>query len=367
MPTISRKVNHDLGKAEAKKRVDHFLQKARSLSNLQGEWAADTYPFSVTVQGIRLQGQVQVSDTALGLDAQVPLLAMPFVGWFGKILTMALKEVPSASTTSPQQFESAADPALAPVLLFLHIPKAAGTTLSEYLSGQCSGPILETQDDLFKGGIYYGAFGFLKDPEELLPAYVIPYLGRADLRAVFGHFSFGIHSQVQRPWHYVTMLRNPVDRVLSLYYFLNAGGANPIEDFFTNPTLRELDNDQTRRIAGVEPPFGQCTQNHLDMAKQNLREHFAMVGLAERFDASILLMKQKFGWEKQFGYYPRNVTHGRPIAESLPQNVITRIKELNQLDEELYQYAHQLMDEYIANYSGDFYADLETFQQQKLL
>jgi hypothetical protein len=221
---------------------------------------------------------------------------------------------------------------------------------------------VDNGEELYKGGIYYGAFGFFKDAEELLPAQVLPYLTRPDLRGVFGHFSFGIHEQVQRPWRYVTMLRNPVDRALSMYYFLNAGGEVPIGTFFAQPQFKELDNDQTRRIAGVDPELGKCTAEHLELAKNNLRQHFAVVGLAERFDASIVLMKRKFGWENSISYYPRNVTAGRPLASTLPQGVIDQIMALNQLDQALYQYASDLMEEAIAAYGEDFYRDLEVFR-----
>ncbi|MEO5579030.1 MAG: hypothetical protein ABIR58_00110 [Gemmatimonadaceae bacterium] len=79
-----------------------------------------------------------------------------------------------------------------------------------------------------------------------------------------------------------------------------------LHDFVTNPPFREVDNDQTRRIAGEEPPLGRCTSAMFELAKQNLRRHFRVVGVTDRFDETLLLMKQAFGWTNSLCNYPSN-------------------------------------------------------------
>ena len=79
-----------------------------------------------------------------------------------------------------------------------------------------------------------------------------------------------------RPTTYITLLRNPVDRVLSLYHFLEAERQTSIEEFVAHPSIKEVDNDQTRRIAGVDPAVGGCTNAMLLKAMENMRRHFAV-------------------------------------------------------------------------------------------
>src|SRR5690349_8932579 len=105
------------------------------------------------------------------------------------------------------------------VILYLHVPKCGGTTLSHILYRQVSvEDYYEAEPDpfnprgyLFHGGVYYFAgndagAGFFKDPQLSIPDAVKRALGRADLRAVVGHFWFGVHQYVAPPWTYVTLL-----------------------------------------------------------------------------------------------------------------------------------------------------------------
>jgi hypothetical protein len=57
------------------------------------------------------------------------------------------------------------------------------------------------------------------------------------------------------------------------------------------------DNDQTRQLAGErEIPSARTTSEEiLRIAKRNLTQHFAVAGVTEQFDRSLILMKQQFG------------------------------------------------------------------------
>ena len=101
--------------------------------------------------------------------------------------------------------------ALEEVCLFLHIPKAAGQTLYR---------ILERN--------YPGAGNWLFDPgnaqETLQQLQCMEEEPRRQLRVCRGHFPFGLHRIVNGPYTYVTILRHPVDRMISHYHYVKEYG-----------------------------------------------------------------------------------------------------------------------------------------------
>src|SRR5437667_105406 len=62
------------------------------------------------------------------------------------------------------------------------------------------------------------------------------------------------------------------------------------------------DNDQTRQLAGKcgIPKARTSAEEMLRIAKRNLTEHFTVVGVTEKFDRSLLLMKRCLGWGRPF-------------------------------------------------------------------
>ena len=262
--------------------------------------------------------------------------------------------------------------------LFLHIPKTGGTTLKNCVYHQCeSSEYFESEEGRLVDGIYYYPGGFHKEPNAATPAKIIRALKRYDIRAVVGHFSFGVHTYVKRPWTYLTLLRNPVDRIVSLYHSCCAyhmqrdedtqlrkivSSGISIEDFVLHSSCREADNDQTRRISGLEPEFGACSISTLDKAKDNLRRYFSVVGVTEYFDETLILIKRMLGWAHDPLYLPGLVNEDRPATASLPQESINAILARNDLDTKLYEFAKELLYEKIADQGPDFDLEVRKFQ-----
>jgi hypothetical protein len=257
-----------------------------------------------------------------------------------------------------------------PVCLFLHIPKTAGTTLKHSIYENYSEP--GYNGNWFHDGIYYFPYGFHKAVHPELTRNVQTMLARKDLRAVTGHFWYGVHAAIPQPYFYITLLREPVDRIVSLYYHILgkddellhdeivSRGAT-LEDFVAEFSCREIDNDQTRRIAGVEPPFGRCTVQTLERAKRNVRERFAFAGTTDRFDESMIVLKGLLGWKHVF-YLPELVNDARPQRDALPARTIDLISEHNHHDLELYNYAAALLEKRIALLGNSFAAEVEHFR-----
>jgi Galactose-3-O-sulfotransferase len=239
-------------------------------------------------------------------------------------------------------------------VIFLHLPKTAGSTLRGIIERQYgSRSILP---------LYESKFG-----EELA---AIPPNQMDRLRVVMGHFYFGAHASLSKPSTYITVLRDPIDRIISRYYFVRRSPLDPVYDAVREMSLKEFaetycDNDQTRLLAGKYDglSFGRCSDDEmLDIAKRNLTKYFAVVGITEEFDRSLILMKRILGWRNPF-YIRRNVTRGRPRKDKLPQETLNVIQANSELDLELYRYAEKLFQEQIRSQSPSFENEFQRFKK----
>ena len=229
------------------------------------------------------------------------------------------------------------DPAEA--LIFLHIPKSAGTTLNR---------LIEWEYPLFD--MYSVDPVFFRWSRARLWRLSKRRLQR--FRVFKGHMPFGLHELLPQPATYITVMRGAVERVISAYYFMSNYMLHPnywkfrregwtLEDFVRR-SPRE--NVQTKMIAGADYD-APCTAETLLRAKENL-QHFSVVGLTERFEESLALMKLRFGW-KLDSYSSFNVTRKRPKKRELPQSTLDLIAERNRFDMELYECARNLFEETI--------------------
>lgn len=225
-----------------------------------------------------------------------------------------------------------------PTVIFIHVTKTAGTTLSAVLEQQyVDQRICRTDHDFDR---------FERQLAEM------PETTKRSIDCLTGHMAFGLHRYLPRPARYVTMLRNPIDRVMSYYYYalhavdhplhkqLTAAGMT-LEQYVQSGILEELNDGQVPRLSGERDEavrYGSVPPTRLESAKLNLREHFVAVGLTERFDASLLLFAKALGWKHLF-YVPRNVTPNRPRRATLSPGVRGLIERYNRLDMELYEYA----------------------------
>lgn len=219
------------------------------------------------------------------------------------------------------------------MICFIHIEKAAGTTLHF---------ILRNNHPL--GYITITPWNpWTNEPESAFSAHEARVLSRAVLRlwGFGGHTTrsfLGYAESTGKPVQYFTFLRDPIKRYLSHFKYQRQAKGIPwsIQAFLDE---KRFDDFQTRRIAG---------RADLDEAKRALREDFSFVGLMERFDESMVLFKHAMALPEFCIHYEiQNVSEDRERAlgkkdpEPWKQDpeLMERIRAANRLDIELYDYA----------------------------
>src|SRR6185503_17758921 len=90
MPRYKTQITHSFGQDEAVLRLKAFCEKARGHSDLEGSWVENRFTFSVSIQGMVIKGSIDVEETHMSFDGQLPLIAMPFVGWIPGVIQKGL-------------------------------------------------------------------------------------------------------------------------------------------------------------------------------------------------------------------------------------------------------------------------------------
>ena len=237
------------------------------------------------------------------------------------------------------------------IVIFLHIPKAAGSTLNRVIAQSYPPEAIHK-------------IGGKTRSVELAEVAEVTRMPTA-VRLLSGHSPFGVHTALSRPFTYIAMLRDPVERMLSHYYFAKRLATHPMHAAIASGEMtltgfaRKLSNTQTRYIAGSDLSEDEATL--LERAKANLSEHFSVVGLSERFDESVVLFERVLGWRvRAFGN--SNVTQGRPKADGHSSEELEAIRESNQLDLALYAHARERFEAQIAEQGAGFQAAVRWLQ-----
>jgi hypothetical protein len=236
-----------------------------------------------------------------------------------------------------------------PCVIIIHIPRTGGQTLNGIVGRSYAPREILT---------YRGPIG------ESFPADDPRIHG---LRVIQGHLSYGIDRLLEKPWTYMTFLREPVSRVVSLHRYIVENPRHPLHgsvremslaDFVTSGIDdAEVENGQTRQLFGLTDRAPD--EQMLEEAKRHLRGDFAAVGITERFDESLLVLRKTLGWPIPF-YRVQNATTGP--RSGISRDVLDLIGSRNALDRQIYAFGVDLLDERVAERGVLFPVELAAFK-----
>jgi len=249
-------------------------------------------------------------------------------------------------------------------IIFLHLPKCAGTTLSRLIEWEYPARQIYSIDPSY----------FRWSHRKLMR---LPSKRLARMLIFKGHMPFGLHARLPRPATYITFLREPIERVISEYYFMRHHRLHPQYRRLQTLSLEKYaagtphHNVQTKLVSGRGdyPDFlaGDCNDETLALAKNNLAKHFTFAGLTERFDEGLAALKLLFGWNlSRYAHF--NVTgRVRPKKDTIPAGTQALIAERNKYDVRLYEYVRLAYADALKAFGNRLNDELESVRSAKAL
>lgn len=280
-----------------------------------------------------------------------------------------------------QSLEDSSTPSLKnDIPVFWHIPRCAGA-LMKHITGTCLGLTLSSEegvrdghqhDETLKVFTYNGVKYVNVDTTSITGIERARELGLASSEIVPVVFSSYLHLAVSlfddaHMGRTFTMLRHPVDRSVSMYYYLQKADPSmanvPLIDYARG---QGIENNWMVRYL-VNQIDGDIDRTALDLAKMILKRKF-VIGFLEHKEESIKRFQTYFGWE-----FPQddealaekqsfcissilkdgiNVnTDGYDVPKKGSQEY-SLIAHQNQFDIKLYDYAKEIFEEQSKSYGS---------------
>jgi hypothetical protein len=269
--------------------------------------------------------------------------------------------LPSGSTEAYFRHEATGS---APLVVLYHIQKTAGTSLRRIVRANLPPAEMDPGVDLQK--LRY-------QPAELLRWHREWYAGlgagrRERLCCVMSHSAGYLLPALDRPVEPLVLVREPVDRVLSFYFYKRRRPQEPersrrTEDFFplegvyaTTPEERarlvrparleswdQFYNWQSRSLLSIFHDVSGLAHSHgpsadADLWRGRLRDLVESVfyaGVQDRFSEYVELLARRFGWQAFAA--ASKVNERRPDAAELSPQLLETIRAYNWLDAELHE------------------------------
>lgn len=253
---------------------------------------------------------------------------------------------------------------------FVHIPKTAGTSFNHLVMSNY--PLEQVFYWRYDRDMLQEMERFVKQDREY------------GVKVITGHMGMGIHQHLAPDYPYFTILRNPIKRVISQYYFFHS--LRP-EKFTWEEFCFHRQNLMTRYLSGLELKqqieltscqklnrfrrrnlpellsYQECPNELLKVAKENL-DKCLLFGITEKMTETLLLCKTHFSWNCI--YQTRKNKARKKTPPQLDNQTLAIIEKYNQLDLQLYQYALEKFECLVANQDENFVRELEYWHQNKI-
>jgi hypothetical protein len=243
-------------------------------------------------------------------------------------------------------------------IIFIHVPKCGGDAVANAIVSQYitlrgnSNPITidaVSSDNVVKIRKNVSEPAYIAHEDvilELRENLLLYFMGRASSRLIIGHvaFSNAAYEAFRGQFAFVTMLRDPVKRYISAYFYnryktIEHRKINLEIDAYLDSELgRAQGHDLVKFIGGRRDNGDYASREAIDQAKENLHK-FDVVGLLEHLDTFRACYETRFGVSLRLAKMNES-----PKPTSSRDSIMTterreKVRELCAPDREIYQYA----------------------------
>ncbi len=240
-------------------------------------------------------------------------------------------------------------------IVFIHVPKCGGTSV-DYA--------IRKQYPLFRKISFAGvnpaaslkAVSMINDKDPFEDDYyevlkfreqILWYhLCHRNISYIHGHFNFSLkaYDSFKDQFKFITILRDPVERWISAFFYNNYRGENP---WTVNKDIYEYLDSDIGKLQGheyVKKFYGSIEKNidfgsidAIEKAKSNL-EKFSLVGVLEKLEFFVEKFRDRFGIKLKIPLKNRGPKSSKYKGRLIRPDVKAKVEQFCQPDIEIYQH-----------------------------
>lgn len=183
---------------------------------------------------------------------------------------------------------------------------------------------------------------------------ILSYFLAQNYRYVYGHFAFSkaAYDVFKDKYAFVTVLRDPVKKWFSLYFYnrykkSNHYALNDDLDMFLESELAVgYGSDYAMQFAGDDTITDFTSQEAIDRAISNLKL-FDLVGVMEQFPVFVQGFQSLIGVDLKIRHLRKNPVSHEEQRRAITPEILERVQELNRPNLAIYEYVcNHLIDSY---------------------
>jgi hypothetical protein len=173
----------------------------------------------------------------------------------------------------------------------------------------------------------------------------------AQIEIIYGHFSYGLHANCDRPYEYVNVLTHPLTYLVSNFFFRKEILGDPefiglgsIFDIMDNPAIlgNHFDNRFCRILHGGVDPTTRFDKTHFGQVIDNIERDFQFIGLRERLGETLMQLSRHYGLDLAAGMRWENRSPRASEREQLDWERLGRaFFDVLHFDFQLYDYVQR--------------------------
>ncbi|MEM7112329.1 MAG: sulfotransferase family 2 domain-containing protein [Chloroflexota bacterium] len=220
-------------------------------------------------------------------------------------------------------------------LLYEHIPKCGGTSVSNFLRSQ-----YHTNRTFWLDG---------SNPVQSINEFkAMPEAQRHAYDLIIGHRAFELRDFCHPEMSKATIFREPIDRIISHYYFVRRKTDHYLHeqvtkqnmsllDYATTGVSTELRNNYVARFLSISAEEAEKEPEvSVNQAFAFIQRTFSCVGILDRLDEAATAIAQQVSVPDAWQPTYLNQTSNRPQLDSVDDTTLQAIREVNGLDVALF-------------------------------